>query len=155
MSIKLAEILKDELIFHQIEVPNSKKLLQYAAHQFATCYADFDAEQLFINLHTRERLGSTGIGNGVAIPHCVTAWHSDEPITTLCAFFSLKKKIPFAAIDGEPVDLVFVLLALGKKQQCHLDALAAISRKVMDEDTRKALRNAKNQQQLATLLKHD
>src|SRR5690242_2791210 len=96
----------------------------------------------------REALGSTGVGQGVAIPHA--------RIPGLGHFFGLFARldhaIDFAAIDGQPVDLVFVLLIPANAGREHLAALAAISRRLRDRDTVRRLRIAADAPAIYTIL---
>jgi PTS system nitrogen regulatory IIA component len=86
----------------------------------------------------RESLGSTGIGQGVAIPHARIAGLT-RPFGIICR---LRKPIEFDAIDGEAVDLVFFLLLPGAAQGEQLNTLAAVARKLRDKDSLHALRKA-------------
>jgi len=72
----------------------------------AQFYPELDENQIFNNLVARERLGSTGIGQGIAIPHC----RLEDCKRVVGALLTLSEPIDFDAIDNEPVDLLFVLL---------------------------------------------
>lgn len=89
-------------------------------------------------LFERERLGSTGVGHGVAIPHGKIA--GLEEIVAL--FAKLDAPIGFDAVDDEPVDLIFLLLAPEDATAAHLKALAKVSRLLRDDSVREALRGA-------------
>jgi PTS system nitrogen regulatory IIA component len=82
-----------------------------------------DADTLLQNLQARERLGSTGLGGGIAIPHCRLK-HLDAVVGAL---ITLAEPIEFDAIDAAPVDILFVLLAPEQALQQHLNALAALA----------------------------
>jgi PTS system nitrogen regulatory IIA component len=92
---------------------------------------------VFDSLFARERLGSTGLGQGVAIPH--------GRITKLAApvgaFLRLKEPIPFEAPDGKPVDLLFFVLVPEKATEAHLQILAALAEMFADDAMRKRLRS--------------
>ena len=91
-------------------------------------------------LLARERLGSTGLGNGFALPHArIEGLH-----TYLGLFVRLSKPIAFDAIDGKPVTLVFVLLMPSETTESHVAALAAISRRFRDPELASKLQIAKN-----------
>ena len=81
-------------------------------------------EEVFSQLIAREKLGSTGLGNGIAIPHCRVG-NCTQPIGTLV---TLAEPIDFDAPDDAPVDLLFVLLVPEEAHQQHLDILAGIAR---------------------------
>jgi mannitol/fructose-specific phosphotransferase system IIA component (Ntr-type) len=99
-------------------------------------------------LMKREELGSTGIGKGVAVPH---AKHESiaEPVA---AFGRSSKGIEFAALDGQPVRLVFLLLSSKENSGQHLEALAGVARLVKDDQFCRFLRRAKGREGLAELL---
>lgn len=96
------------------------------------------ADSIYQKLLERERLGSTGIGDGVAIPHCRSAACSE--ITG--ALLKLNDKVDFDAIDGEPVDIIFALIVPEEKNQKHLEALASIAQLLQSEAMRQNLREA-------------
>jgi PTS system nitrogen regulatory IIA component len=96
------------------------------------------ADAIKATLLEREQLGSTGVGKGVAIPHGKIEG-AGEVIGVLAR---LDHPVPFEAIDDEPVDLVFLLLAPANAVAAHLKALARVSRLLRDEDARAALRAA-------------
>jgi PTS system nitrogen regulatory IIA component len=96
----------------------------------------------------RERLGSTGVGRGVAIPHGKLA-----KLDRLVGLFArLDKPIDFEALDGEPVDLIFLLLAPEGAGADHLKALARIARLLRDEKIAEQLRAARDESALRALL---
>jgi PTS system nitrogen regulatory IIA component len=99
-------------------------------------------------LAERERLGTTGIGKGVAVPHGKL-----PELTRLWGLFArLERPIPFDAVDDQPVDLLFVLLAPVEAGAEHLRALARISRLLRDEAICQKLRGTDNQDALYALL---
>jgi PTS system nitrogen regulatory IIA component len=96
----------------------------------------------------RERLGSTGVGHGVAIPHART-----DLVDKVCGvFIRLKQPVDFDAIDQRPADLVFMLLAPEDAGAEHLKALAQVSRLFRREDVRRSLRAAPDSAALASIL---
>jgi PTS system nitrogen regulatory IIA component len=96
------------------------------------------------HLIAREKLGSTGLGMGIAIPHCRVS-DCAEPLGTL---LSLEEPIPFDAPDDQPVDLLFVLLVPETAQQQHLDILATVARLFSQPDFCARLRAAKDDRTL-------
>ena len=97
-----------------------------------------EARVIFESVLQRERLGSTGVGQGVAIPHARL-----RGIRDVTGFFArLKSPVDFESIDGRPVDLVFMLLAPEDAGAEHLKALARVSRLMRREDVRERLRAA-------------
>jgi PTS system nitrogen regulatory IIA component len=103
-----------------------------------------DANALLLSLQARERLGSTGLGSGIAIPHC----RLKNLDAVSGALITLAEPIDFDAIDGAPVDILFVLLAPENAMQQHLSALAALAELFNQAAFRQQLRNADNAQQL-------
>lgn len=96
----------------------------------------------------RERLGSTGVGDGVAIPHART-----DQVDRVCGVFArLKQAVDFDAVDGRPADLVFLLLVPEDAGAEHLKALARISRLFRRQDIRRSLRAAPNAEALHAII---
>jgi nitrogen PTS system EIIA component len=102
-------------------------------------------------LLTREKLGSTGLGQGIALPHATV-----QGLRTLLGMFvKLQRPIGFEAIDGKPVDLVFLLLLPTEASSDQVAALAAISRRMRDPDCAARLRKADTAAALYTCLTRD
>jgi len=96
----------------------------------------------------REKLGSTGVGDGVAIPHART-----DLVDRVCGVFArLKSPVDFDAIDGQPADLIFLLLAPEDAGADHLKALAQVSRFFRREELRRAVRAAPDADAVTALL---
>ena len=104
--IRLADILSPARSRVNVQGGSKKRVLELIAQLFAEDQPGLDSSQLFNSLIAREKLGSTGFGNGIAIPHCRLAG-CDTP---LGAILHLDTPVDFDAIDGAPVDLLFVLL---------------------------------------------
>jgi PTS system nitrogen regulatory IIA component len=122
-------------------------VLERVSELFAACY-NANASDVFDGLEEREKLGSTGFGNGVAIPHARSSLVK-RPAAVL---LRLESPVDFAAADGMPVELVFGLLSPEDAGATHLHALAAISRLARDESTREALIEAPNAEAMFALL---
>lgn len=160
--MQLADFLKPELIIHHLDTSSRKRTIESITIEINRHHSYINADQLFDKLLERERLGSTALGAGIAIPHCrmntegIDMLPTNAPPATMPtiigAFVSLAKPIDFDAIDNQPVDLLFVLVALGDQQQTHLDALAVVNTLLIDDNKRNQLRTASNQQQLQQLL---
>lgn len=103
-----------------------------------------NADILLQSLLARERLGSTGLGNGIAIPHC----RLKNIDTVMGALITLAEPIEFDAVDGKPVDIIFILLAPERALQEHLKALAALADLFNRTEFRQAIRAAATAQQL-------
>ena len=123
-----------------VNVPggSKKRVLEYIAHLIATDQPQIDEDTLFESLVAREKLGSTGFGDGIAIPHCRLIGCT-APIS---AVLHLETAVDFDAIDGEPVDLLFVLLVPEEATDEHLELLRQIAGIFEQDDVRERLRNA-------------
>ncbi|MDG1416737.1 MAG: PTS IIA-like nitrogen regulatory protein PtsN [Maricaulis sp.] len=117
---------------------SSRKQVLQALSEIAAHKTGMEARVIFESVLQRERLGSTGVGQGVAIPHARL-----RGIRDVTGFFArLKSPVDFESIDGRPVDLVFMLLAPEDAGAEHLKALARVSRLMRREDVRERLRAA-------------
>lgn len=125
--MSLEEIIDVHSVLPAVKAQNKKQLLQDLAQAMGKSLA-LDHRIVFETLLTREKLGSTGIGQGIAIPH--GKLNSLDRVHGL--FARLSQPIEFDAIDSMPVDLVFVLLAPDQAGADHLKALARISRTLRD-----------------------
>jgi PTS system nitrogen regulatory IIA component len=143
----LDSLLTASAVVPALKVKNKKQALQELAARAAELSGRSDRE-IFDTLLQRERLGSTGVGRGVAIPHGKLA--KLEELVGL--FARLEKPIDFDALDGEPVDLLFLLLAPEGAGADHLKALARIARLLRDEKVAEKLRNAPDRDAIYALL---
>jgi len=130
-----------------VDAADKHAILQRLSQAFAASYG-LDREQVLDALEERERLGSTGFGRGVAIPHARIAG-LQRPVAAL---LKLPQPVDFASADGLPVDLVFGLLSPENSGAAHLHALAAISRLMRDERVHEALSDAPDAEALYGLL---
>jgi PTS system nitrogen regulatory IIA component len=130
-----------------VRADSKAAILGLLADRFATIYA-LDAAEVLSKFQERERLGSTGFGRGVAIPHARVAG-VNRPVA---AFLRLEAPVAFDAVDGRPVDLVFGLLSPEHAGAAHLHALAAISRMMRDEQMHAALAAAPGAEAIYGLL---
>lgn len=127
MNKPLDDIIDSQSVFASLRAQTKKQLLHDLAQALAKRIA-VDDRIIFETLLTREKLGSTGIGQGIAIPHGKLAGLS----RVYGLFARLGTPIDFESVDGQPVDLVFVLLAPEHAGADHLKALARISRLLRD-----------------------
>ncbi len=130
-----------------IDEADKPEILERLSQIFAQSW-NLDAGQVLEQLEERERLGSTGFGRGVAIPHARIAGLS-RPVAAL---IKLRQPADFAAADGLPVDIVFGLLSPENSGATHLHALAAISRLMRDERVHDALSEAPDEEAIYGLL---
>ena len=145
--MNLADFLDFESIKTNLSGGNKRSLLQQLAN-LAGHRLDLDAAAILASLNEREQLGSTGFGHGVAIPHGKV----DGLNRIYCLFARLAEPLEFKAIDGRPIDLVFLLLSPPGAGADHLKALAAISRVTRNSGTLEKMRGARSRDALAAVL---
>ncbi len=139
--IRLEQILTPGRSLVNVPGGSKKRVLEQIANLVARELPGFDSQD---SLVARERLGSTGFGNGIAIPHCrLTGCQS--PIS---AILHLDHPVDFDALDGAPVDLVFVLLVPEAATEEHLELLRQIASMLDRADVRDRLRHATNGEDL-------
>ena len=145
--MEISDLLTPDGIVPNLKVTGKKQALQELAAKAAELAGCTDRE-IFEVLQERERLGTTGVGNGIAIPHGKLAG-----LDRLYALFArLDHGIDFDAIDDQPVDLIFLLLAPESAGAEHLKALASVSRMLRDRDICEKLRGSDERDALYALL---
>ena len=144
----LSDLLSPERIRCHVHSSSKKRLLETISRELASNSDVLSEREIFESLCARERLGSTGLGNGVAIPHGRVKGSQDIE----AAFICLKKPIPFDAIDGEPVDLLFAMTVPESCNEDHLNLLAQVAELFSDPDLLKELREAESPGKLLQLL---
>ncbi len=147
----LSDVLDVDRIAVDISVSSKKSLLEKAAMLLAASPASADSRDIFDSLCQRERLGSTGLGHGVAIPHGRVG--GQESVSG--ALIRLQKAIDFDAPDSEKVDLFFALAVPDKCTDVHLRLLAEIAERLGNSQQRDAIREARDPDQLMKLLATD
>lgn len=141
------QITPPEAIFPNLKATSKKSLLQELSNR-AGPLIGVEPRNLLSELLERERLGTTGMGRGVAIPHCRMS-----DVGQIRGFLArLETSVDFEAVDGEPVDLVFLLVAPQGAGSDHLKALARVSRVLRDHETCAKMRGAKDAAALHALL---
>jgi len=142
--MNFTEILKRDFILDELEARNQHDVLAELVGVFAKGGVRFDPEAMLQVLLERERLGSTGIGEGIAIPHGKLQG-LDE---ILLSFGRSSEGIDFDAMDGKPVHLFFLLMAPENSAGSHLKILAKISRMLKDPALRNNLLQAKSKEKI-------
>jgi PTS system nitrogen regulatory IIA component len=137
--MKMMEMLKAEFIIGELKAANKRDVLAELIAVIAEGKGSFDPDVMLRVFLEREQLGSTGIGDGIAIPHGKLAG-LDE---TVLAFGRSREGVDFDALDRKPVHLFFLLAAPENSASRHLKALAMISRMLKDAVFRKNLLEAK------------
>jgi PTS system nitrogen regulatory IIA component len=148
--MNIADLLVPDAVIPGLKVQSKKQLLQDLAAR-AHALTRLSERRIFETLVERERLGTTGVGAGIAIPHgrMVEA----KAITGI--FTRLENGIDYEAVDSQPVDLVFMLLAPENAGADHLKALARVSRLLRDKAVCEKLRAAKSPEALYSILTGD
>lgn len=145
--MEICDLLSVDAIVPKLSVTSKKQALQELAKRAHTV-TGLDERRIFDTLLERERLGTTGVGNGIAIPHGKIG----ELDRLYGVFARLDKPIDFDSIDEQPVDLVFLLLAPESAGADHLKALARVSRLLRDQGVCAKLRGSDNADALFSLL---
>jgi PTS system nitrogen regulatory IIA component len=117
---------------------SKKKVLEQIAAFVTESMPQIDSEELYQNLIARERLGTTALGNGIAIPHCRLSACND----IVCALVQLQEAVDFGAYDQIPVKLIFLLIVPTAEIEEHLQTLSMLARHLETDDYRQALLNA-------------
>lgn len=143
-SITINSILVPGLTRVNFPGTSKKKVLEHVAGAISLSFPDLKEHLLFDNLIARERLGSTGIGQGIAIPHS----RMEECKEVIGALFVLDKQIAFDAIDNQAVDVLFVLIVPKEASSEHLELLSQVAEKFNDNAFCAKLRTARNDAEL-------
>jgi PTS system nitrogen regulatory IIA component len=133
----IAKLLPESNIVLDLQASSKKRLFEQAGLLFENQHG-IARSQVFDSLFAREKLGSTGLGQGVAIPHGRIKGLKEA----LCACIRLAQPVPFDAPDGQPVALVFVLLVPEQATEKHLQILSELAQLLSDRALREALARA-------------
>ncbi|MFT6113198.1 MAG: PTS system nitrogen regulatory IIA component [Oleispira sp.] len=144
MNSAIDSILTPERTVKSAPVSSKKKVLEYLGSFIADQIPESSADEIYERLLNRERMGSTGIGEGIAIPHC----RLKQCNKTLGVLLQLEQPIDFDAIDKQPVDLIFALLVPEEATDEHLKTLSMLAQKLSQADYCEALRNSADSQNL-------
>jgi PTS system nitrogen regulatory IIA component len=123
---------------------SKKRLFESAAELIGEVHQELASSEVFASLLAREKLGSTALGEGIAIPHCRVS-HCTAALGTL---ITLEEPIDFDAPDGKPVDILFVLLVPEEAHQEHLTILAGLAELLSNKEFCQGLREASDSQEL-------
>ncbi|MFN3579441.1 MAG: PTS IIA-like nitrogen regulatory protein PtsN [Pseudomonas sp.] len=148
--MQIDHILTPQRTFAGVQGVSKKRVLELIGKLVAQ-HSHLDPETIYESLIAREKLGSTGFGNGIAIPHC----RLDGCHKAVGALLQLQDKIDFDALDGEPVDLIFVLLVPLEATEQHLQILKMLASKLDQAELRSALREAPDAESLYRIMTTD
>lgn len=138
--MQLSDLLSPDCTKCAVEGASKKRLLETISAIAAPKLVGITKHDIFESLINRERLGSTGIGLGIAIPHGRLA-NATQPVAVL---MTLDQPIEFDAIDNQPVDIVFALLVPESEHENHLNTLATVAKRMNNKECTRSLRDAHN-----------
>jgi len=144
----ISDLLSPERIRIDVQSSSKKRLLELISEELARNSDAFSKREIFESLCARERLGSTGLGKGVAIPHGRVKGSKHVE----ASFIRLKKPLPFDAVDSQPVDLLFCLAVPEDCGEDHLKLLAQVAELFSNPDLLRQLREATTSGHLMQLL---
>ena len=147
--MEIADLITAEQILCGVKVSSKKKLLETLSDLLSKTNTGLAEPEIFNGLVSREKLGSTGLGHGVAIPHGRFKNLSE----TVAVFIKLNEAVDFDAVDGEPVDLVFALMVPDESTEEHLQLLAALAEMFADAEIRNKLRQAISASEIEVIIK--
>lgn len=140
----ITELLTPDCTKCAVAGASKKKILEIVSQLAAPRLSGTTKGDIFDSLVNRERLGSTGIGLGIAIPHGRLPTQS-SPVAVL---ITLSEPVDFDAIDNQPVDIIFALLVPENQHEEHLQTLASIAKRMSDKQCTRGLRDAASDDEL-------
>ncbi len=145
--MSISELLSPQRIYLDTEISSKKKLLELIANVVAD-HIELPESSVYNSLLNRERLGSTGLGQGFAVPHA----RVENLDRTMACFFRLKEGINFEAPDNRPVDLVFTIVIPEEATEEHLVILSSLARIFSRGEVCEAIRQAESREQIAEII---
>ncbi len=142
------DYLSLERTVYMASASSKKKIIELLSKTIAITIPQMTESVLFDSFFQRERLGSTAVGRGFALPHC----RAKEIEQIIGCFMRLKSPVDFDALDNQPIDLVFALVVPFETTELHLTVLANIAEKFRNGTYTQELRAAKSQEELFKLL---
>jgi PTS system nitrogen regulatory IIA component len=143
----ISALLSPQRIFLDVEISSKKKLLELIANIVAD-QTQLSESTIYNNLLNRERLGSTGLGQGFAVPHA----RLENLHETVGCFFRLKDPVNFEAPDNQPVDLLFTIVIPEEATEEHLLLLSSLAGIFSQADVCEAIRNAGSRDEIAQII---
>lgn len=147
--MNLEQLINLDRIDCQVAVSSKKKGLEELSELISIGHPNLTVHEVFENLISREKLGSTGIGHGVAIPHGRCPYVSQA----VGAFIQLSGAVDYDSADKQPVDLLFALLVPENSTDEHLEVLSQLAKVLRDPEIREKLRHAPDKETVFTILK--
>jgi PTS system nitrogen regulatory IIA component len=149
--MKITEILAPEMVLPELKGSTKDQVLKELAQGLAAKYPGIKLEDLIAVLSERERLGSTAIGDGIAIPHGKLRGANK----IIGAFGRHREGVDFESLDGNPTHIFFVLVAPEDSASLHLKALARVSRLLKDDAFKARLIEAADSAEIYRLIKEE
>lgn len=149
--MKLTELINENCTLCAVHATSKKRILELLCEKAAESYTDFNTYSLLESLMAREKMGSTGIGNGIAIPH----GRLTEGGKVVVVIATTESPIDFDAIDNRPVDIFIALFVPEENCQQHLSTLQSIAQIFSDKQTCKLVRKCHSSSELFNLLKNN
>ncbi len=146
--MNIADLLSIQRVVCGAQVASKKRAIELLSQLLASSNESLIQVEVFESLLCRERLGSTGLGHGVAIPHGRMAGLTEA----VAAFVQLGEGVDYDSIDQQPVDLLYALLVPQEATDAHLQILASLAEIFKDPDLRERLRQAETAEELHALL---
>ena len=149
--MKITDFLKEDCVIVNLKSRDKKGAIAELLSLLEKNKYIKDSKKILETVMEREKLGSTGIGQGIAVPHAKT-----EQIDNLVGALGISQNgVDFDSLDGEPVYIIFLLLAPTKSIGLHLKALAKIARLLKDRVFRNALRECKTPEEAIKIIRED
>jgi len=145
--MKISTLLTKDSVFSQVRCASKKSALEIISHVAAE-KLDIDAQTLFNDLISREKIGSTGVGSGIAIPHVKI----DKNLPATAIFVQCETAIDYDSYDSKKVDILFAIFVPENLCQEYLGTLSEISEKLLNKSYLKQLRTAQDAETLYELL---
>ncbi len=146
--MRILDLLTEDFIIPDLQASNKLEVLKEFSHLVGGLVSSLEEDDIFRVLLDRERLGSTGVGNGIAVPH---AKMNSLQRPVLCFGRSLQG-VDFDAVDGKPVHLFFVLLTPSTNSGLHIKILAKIAHLLKNDAVRKQLEEAKDREEIKRII---
>ncbi len=148
LTMQISDILTSERVACDVKAMSKKRALQKLSDLLASSAPSLSSSKVFDCLLAREKLGSTGLGRGVAIPHA----RIDHGNQAIGAFIRMSQGVDYDAVDHKPVDLLFALLVPEDSTDEHLQILAGLAEMFSDDTFRERLRNCKGSGEIYDLI---
>ncbi len=144
----ISEILTSDRILCNVDLSSKKAVLETLSGLIAGASSGLTGQAVFNSLLSRERLGGTGLGNGIALPH----GRLKNGLSTIAAFIKLKRGVDYDAVDHQPVDLIFALLVPEQSTEEHLQVLAQLAEMFNKPEFLARLRKEESNEAIHSLL---